>query len=59
MGQEINLGRRRFVGRAAMTIAATQFGTIASARTSFGGGGELASLARATTWLNSQPLTDC
>lgn len=54
MGHEIDLSRRRFLGTAAMTIAAAQFSTIASAKAS----SELSSLARATTWLNSQPLTD-
>lgn len=57
MSEEIRLTRRFFLGSAAMTIAATQFGTIASASSLFGGGGELASLARATTWLNSEPLS--
>lgn len=54
MFQHANLSRRRFLGTAAMTIAAAQFGTIVSAKTS----SRLSSLARATTWLNSQPLTD-
>jgi thiol-disulfide isomerase/thioredoxin len=54
MQQELNLSRRRFVGAAAMTIVAAQFGTIASAKAR----SELSPLARATAWLNSQPLTD-
>jgi len=54
---EINLNRRRFLSTAAMTIAAVQFSTIASAKTWFGDGGELSALANATAWLNSQPLT--
>ena len=57
MFEESSLSRRRFLGTAAMTIAATQFGTIASAKTWFGDGGELSALANATAWLNSQPLT--
>jgi len=57
MFEEIKFNRRRFLGTAAMTVAAAQFGTFASAKPWFGGGGELTSLARATTWLNSQPLT--
>ena len=57
MFEEINFSRRRFLGAAAMTIAAAQFGTIASAKTWFGDRGELSALANATTWLNSQPLT--
>src|SRR5215469_13826996 len=54
MGEEINLGRRRFLGTAAMTIAAAQFGSLASARAATA----LAHLDHATAWLNSQPLTD-
>jgi hypothetical protein len=54
MPEEVDLSRRRFLGSAAMTIAATQFGTIASAKTR----SELSSLDRATTRLNSPPLTD-
>ena len=54
MQEEIKLSRRRFMGAAAMTIAAAQFSTIASAKVR----SELPPLDRATTWLNSQPLTD-
>ena len=57
MRKEINLSRRRFLGAAAMTIAAGQFGTIASAKTRSGERGALSALAGAATWLNSQPLT--
>jgi thiol-disulfide isomerase/thioredoxin len=61
MFEEVNFTRRRFLGTAAMTIAAARFGaqfsTIASAKTWFGDRGELSALANATTWLNSQPLT--
>jgi thiol-disulfide isomerase/thioredoxin len=57
MVEEINLSRRRFLGAAAMTIAAGKFGVSASAKTWFGDRGELSALANATTWLNSQPLT--
>jgi thiol-disulfide isomerase/thioredoxin len=61
MFEEVNFTRRRFLGTAAMTIAAAQFGaqfsTIASAKTWFGDRGELSALANATAWLNSQPLT--
>jgi len=35
MFEEINCSRRRFLGGAAMTIAAAQFSTIASAKTWF------------------------
>jgi thiol-disulfide isomerase/thioredoxin len=54
---EIGPSRRRLLRTAAMTIAAAQFGTIASAKTWFGGGEELSGLASASAWLNSQPLT--
>jgi len=54
MREGINLNRRHFLGAAAMTIAAAQFGTTAYAKDR----SELSSLARATAWLNSQPLTD-
>jgi thiol-disulfide isomerase/thioredoxin len=57
MFEEINLSRRRFLGTAAMTIAAAQLGTIVSAKTRAGDRAEWASFASATTWLNSQPLT--
>ena len=51
---EVNIGRRNFIGAAAMTIAAAQFSTMASAKVQ----SELSPLDLATTWLNSQPLTD-
>ena len=51
---DINLSRRHFVGTAAMTVAAGYFGSVASAKTR----SELSPLGHATTWLNSQPLTD-
>ena len=51
---EVNIGRRHFIEAAAMTIAAGHFGTIASAKMR----SELSPLDLATTWLNSQPLTD-
>ena len=54
MFEEIYFSRRRFLGSAAMTIAATHFGTIAWAKTR----SELYPLARATAWLNSPPLTE-
>jgi thiol-disulfide isomerase/thioredoxin len=54
MPEEFNLNRRRFLGTAAMTIAAAQFGGIASAKTR----SDLSALDNASTWLNSQPLTD-
>jgi len=54
MQAESNPNRRRFLGTAAMTAAAGYFGATASAKTR----SELSPLSRATTWLNSQPLTD-
>ena len=54
MQEPANLSRRRFIEAAAMTIAAAQFSTVAAAK----GRSELSSLDRATTWINSQPLTD-
>ena len=54
MVTEINLNRRRFLGTAAMTIAAAQLGAITFARTR---PPDLYPLTRATTWLNSPPLT--
>lgn len=52
MQGEVKLSRRRFMEAAAMTIAAAQFGAIASANPRT----ELSPLERATAWLNSQPL---
>ena len=57
MVKDINLSRRRFIGRAASTIGVVGFGMIASSEARSGVRGELAALTRATTWLNSQPLT--
>ena len=54
MVTEINLNRRRFLRTAAMTIAAAQLGAGTFARTR----PDLSPLTRATTWLNSPPLTD-
>lgn len=54
MQEEFKLTRRHFMEGAAMTIAAAQFSTIASAKAR----SDLSPLERATTWLNSQPLTD-
>ena len=54
---DINFSRRDFLARAALTIGAVGFGMIASAKRVSGVRGELGSLIKATTWLNSQPLT--
>jgi thiol-disulfide isomerase/thioredoxin len=50
----INPSRRRFLGAAAMAVAAARFGAIASAKAR----SIVSSLDRATAWLNSSPLTD-
>jgi thiol-disulfide isomerase/thioredoxin len=64
MSEELNYDRRRFLGAAAMTIAAAQLGVTGCAArrmTSVAAQlpieGELPSLGGATGWLNSQPLT--
>jgi thiol-disulfide isomerase/thioredoxin len=54
VSKSIYLNRRHFLRTAAMTIAASQFGTGTFAKTR----SELYPLDRATTWLNSPPLTD-
>jgi thiol-disulfide isomerase/thioredoxin len=63
MRVEISTDRRRFLGNAAMTIAATQLGIAGCAKAQSTGAlklpfeGDLPSFGGATTWLNSQPLT--
>jgi thiol-disulfide isomerase/thioredoxin len=62
MSEQINYDRRRFLGAAAMTIAAAQLGMIGSAdaqsrKINSAIEGELPSLGGATEWLNSSPLT--
>jgi thiol-disulfide isomerase/thioredoxin len=54
MSEEINLDRRRFLGRAAMTMAALQLDIV---RANAKSDSELRSLGKASAWLNSQPLT--
>jgi len=50
--------RRRFLGATATALAATQLGMLSSAKALIPRmDGELSSLARATEWLNSPPLT--
>jgi hypothetical protein len=53
----IDHGRRRFLGTAAMTIAAAHLGTIGTANAGDGGSRELAAIAAAAEWLNSPRLT--
>jgi len=50
---ESSFSRRHFLRAAAMTMAAAQFNSIASGKSR----SDLWPLERATTWLNSQPLT--
>jgi thiol-disulfide isomerase/thioredoxin len=63
MSEEINYQRRRFLGTAAMTMAAAQFGMIGCAKAQSTATvqlpieGKLPSLGSATEWLNSPPLT--
>jgi hypothetical protein len=66
MSEEINHHRRRFLGTAAMTFVAAQFGIIGFSNAQFSKAaaairlpneGDMPSLGGATEWLNSQPLT--
>jgi thiol-disulfide isomerase/thioredoxin len=52
--EAINPSRRRFLGTAAMAVAAAQFGSIACAKAR----SAATRFDHATTWLNSPPLTD-
>jgi thiol-disulfide isomerase/thioredoxin len=57
MSEESNYDRRRFLGTAAMTLGAAQFGMIGFADAQSSKIAELRSLSSATEWLNSKPLT--
>ena len=57
MASDIDHDRRRFLGRAAMTIAAAHLGTFGTAEAAPREPRELAALARANEWLNSPRLT--
>jgi hypothetical protein len=63
MADRISHNRHRFLGTAAMTIAAAQFGMIGCAKAQSTAAfrlpveGEMPSLGSATEWLNSQPLS--
>ena len=50
-------GRRHFLGKAATTLAAAQFGIMGTAKANEGESRQLAALGRATGWLNSPPLS--
>src|SRR5262245_14194790 len=56
-GEVMDLDRRKFVGKAAMTMAAAQFGMLGTADARDREPREFAALARATEWLNSPRLT--
>ena len=57
MASDVDHDRRRFLGRAAMTIAAAHLGTFGTAEAAPREPRELAALARANEWLNSPRLT--
>lgn len=55
MPGEPDHGRRRFLGSAAMTLAAARFGMLGTSEANEAEPGQLAALGRATGWLNSPP----
>jgi len=62
MREQVNCDRRRFLGTAAMALATAELGGIGSAKAEsskirLGIEGKMPSLAGATEWLNSPPLT--
>jgi thiol-disulfide isomerase/thioredoxin len=57
MPGEPDHGRRYFLGRAAMMLAAARFGILGTAQENEAEPGQLAGLGRATEWLNSPPLS--
>ena len=57
MPGELDHGRRRFLGNAAMTLAAARFGMLGTSEANEAEARELAALGRATGWLNSPPLS--
>ena len=57
MAAGVEYDRRRFLGTAAMTVAAAQLGTFSTVNASDDGPRELAAIGRAAEWLNSPPLT--
>ena len=57
MTHDIDTSRRRFLGTAAMTIAAAHLGALGVAEGTGGEQRELAALGRGAEWLNSPPLT--
>ena len=57
MPREPDLGRRRFPGRVAMTLAAMRFGLLGTAAANEREPRHLAAFRNATAWLNSPPLS--
>jgi len=57
VANDIDQDRRRFLARAAMTIAAAHLGRFGAAEAASGAPPELAALGRAKEWLNSPRLT--
>src|SRR6187397_1783160 len=57
VADEIDRDRRRFLGRAVMSIAAAHFGIASMAEADQNAPRELAAIAHADDWLNSPPLT--
>src|SRR5262245_36670006 len=57
MPGESAYGRRRFLSKAAMTMAAAQLGLLGRAEANQRGQRELTAIGRATEWLNSPRLT--
>jgi thiol-disulfide isomerase/thioredoxin len=58
MDESFDLNRRHFLGRAAMTMAAAQFGIFGTTKASEAQSRQLVALGRATEWLNSPPLSN-
>ena len=57
MDKSIDRGRRRFFGRAVLTMAAARLGILDTAKASEGEPRQLAALGRAAAWLNSPPVS--
>jgi thiol-disulfide isomerase/thioredoxin len=57
MDESIDHSRRRFCGRAALTMAAAQLGILGAAEAGDSASRQLAALGRAKEWLNSPPLS--
>ena len=57
MGDSIDSNRRRFLGTAAMTMAAAQLGVLATAQSNEGASRQVVALGGAKGWLNTTPLS--